>query len=48
MNDMDWDTSGRIGALLGAVKIAQYGTQNHQISLDAFKDLFAQNFGYRF
>jgi adenosine kinase len=46
MHGMDWQTSGRIGALLGALKIACHGTQNHHVSLDEFKDLFQQNFGY--
>jgi adenosine kinase len=47
MQGMDWETSGRIGALLGALKIACHGTQNHRFSKDEFNELFLQNFGYR-
>lgn len=45
---MDWETTGRIAALMGAIKIEQAGTQNHQFSSDAFAERFQQAFGYRF
>lgn len=48
MNGMDWETTGRIAALLGAYKIASHGTQNHTFTSDEFKDRFAENFGYSF
>jgi len=48
MNGMDWETTGRIGALLGAIKIEQPGTQNHAFEPDAFQDRFYQAFGYRY
>ncbi|MEY8241060.1 MAG: carbohydrate kinase family protein, partial [Cycloclasticus sp.] len=33
MNDLDWDITGRIASLMGAIKIAHAGTQNHAPSL---------------
>ena len=48
MNDMDWKTTGRIAALMGAIKIEHHGTQNHSFDLDEFKDRFKQTFGYCF
>ncbi len=47
LNDMDWETTGRIAALMGAIKIEHHGTQNHLFTLDAFFDRFAEAFGYR-
>jgi len=41
----DWETTGRIASLMGAIKIAHHGTQNHRFSLAEFQDLFEQNFG---
>lgn len=48
MNGMDWETTGRIASLMGAMKIEVAGTQNHFFSLDEFKARFQQNFGYQF
>ncbi len=48
MNDLDWDVSGRIAALISAIKVAQPGTQNHRTTLDAFKERFEQEFGTTF
>lgn len=48
MNGMDWKTTGRLGALMGAVKIEAHGTQNHNHDLQQIKDLFKENFGYDF
>ena len=48
MNDMDWETSGRIASLLGAMKIEVAGTQNHHFSKQAFADRFKDSFGYSF
>ena len=44
MNNMDWETTGRIASLMGAIKIEHYGTQNHSVTLDEFKQRFKQNF----
>ena len=46
MRDMDWETTGRIASLMGAIKIAHPGTQNHRFEADEFNDRFRQEFGY--
>ncbi len=48
MNDMDWETTGRIASLIGAIKIEVEGTQNHEFSKQEFADRFEENFGYSF
>ena len=48
MNDLDWETTGRIASLLGAIKVAHHGTQNHRFSLDEFKARYAREFGHAF
>lgn len=45
MNDMDWETTGRIASLIGAIKMAQHGPQNHSFSRKEFADLYESNFG---
>lgn len=47
-NDMDWETTGRIAALMGAIKIEHHGTQNHSFKPDEFKARFRKEFGYSF
>ena len=48
MKGLDWEVSGRIAALISAIKVAHPGTQNHSITLDAFKERFEKEFGYAF
>ncbi len=48
MNDMDWETTGRIASLMGAIKIEQHGTQNHRLEKQEFEDQFKEAFGYCF
>ncbi len=48
MNDMDWETTGRIAALMGAIKIEAAGTQNHRFTPDTFAERFRREFGYSF
>jgi len=43
---MDWDTTGRVAALLAAIKIEHHGTQQHHFSADEFRDRFRADFGY--
>lgn len=45
---LDWETSGRIAALLSSLKIEHEGTQNHQTDPESFRERFASVFGYRF
>lgn len=44
---MDWETTGRLASLMGAIKIEQPGTQNHHFELAGFWDRFEENFDYR-
>jgi adenosine kinase len=45
MNDMDWKTTGQLAGLLGAIKIAHLGTQNHQFDLTKIEQLYKKNYG---
>lgn len=47
MNDMDWKTTGQLAGLLGAIKIAHLGTQNHKFNLAKIQQLYQQNYGER-
>ena len=42
---MDWPLIGRLASLLGALKIASRGGQNHRFSRDEIADRFRENFG---
>ncbi|OUD12293.1 carbohydrate kinase family protein [Thioflexithrix psekupsensis] len=44
--DIDWETTGRIAALMGAIKAEHHGSQTHRFTLEAFKARFKKNFGY--
>jgi len=44
MNDLDWQTIGRIAALMGAIKIEHHGTQNHSFSVDEFRERYRASF----
>ena len=46
MNDMDWQSTGRLAALMGAVKIETNGTQNHSPDRDEIASRFQESFGY--
>jgi len=48
MNEFDWQTTGRIASLMGAIKIEHHGTQNHCFGMDEFRGRFHENFGYAF
>ncbi|MBI3547096.1 MAG: carbohydrate kinase family protein [Gammaproteobacteria bacterium] len=45
---MDWETTGRIASLIGAIKIAHPGTQNHHFTPDQFAARFRDSFGYSY
>ena len=47
MNGLDWETTGRIASLIGAIKIEHAGTQNHRFTREAFAQRYAQEFGSR-
>lgn len=46
LKDIDWETTGRIASLMGAIKVEHHGSQNHTFTLDTFKAKFKKNFGY--
>jgi len=46
MKEVDWETTGRIASLMGAIKIEHHGTQNHHFTVSDFKQRFEENFGY--
>jgi adenosine kinase len=42
----DWPSTGRLGSLLGALKIAQRGAQNHRATKGEIEQRFRASFGY--
>lgn len=46
MNGMDWETTGRIASLLGAIKIERPGPQNHYVTPEQFRARFKKEFRY--
>lgn len=48
MNGLDWEVTGRIASLMGAIKIEHHGTQNHSFSLAEFKRRYQDSFGSSF
>jgi adenosine kinase len=42
----DWANTGRLGAVLGAIKIASRGAQNHRADRALVEARFQQAFGY--
>ena len=42
----DWPSTGRLGAVMGAIKIAQRGAQNHSPARDEIEARFRHAFGY--
>ena len=47
LHELDWETTGRIASLMGAIKIESHGTQNHLFTLDEFFERFSESFGYK-
>jgi len=43
----DWPTTGRLASLLGSIKIAQRGGQNHRFTRDEIAERYRQSFGTR-
>lgn len=46
-HDMDWQTTGQLASLLGALKIAQRGGQNHRFNRDEIDQHYFEVFGSR-
>jgi adenosine kinase len=47
-HDLGWETTGRLASLLGAIKIAHKGAQNHVFTADEIATKFEQAFGYKY
>jgi len=45
-NGLDWELTGRIASLLGAIKIEHAGTQNHALNRADFDARFRETFGF--
>jgi adenosine kinase len=45
---LDWQTTGRLASLMGAIKVASRGGQNHSASPSEIRALFRSNFGSDF
>ncbi len=45
MNKLGWEVTGRIASLIGALKIASHGPQNHSFTREEFAALYSQAFG---
>ncbi|MEW5893123.1 MAG: carbohydrate kinase family protein [Pseudomonadota bacterium] len=46
LKGMDWPTTGRLAGLLGALKIASQGGQNHTFGYDEIAQRFKAEYGY--
>jgi len=45
-NKLGWDVTGRIASLIGAIKIASHGPQNHRFTRDEFATQYRAAFGH--
>ena len=46
-NGLDWETTGRVASLMGAIKVAHAGTQHHHFTRNEFEERFLSAFGRR-
>jgi adenosine kinase len=46
VNQLDWEDVGRLAGIMGALKIAHRGAQNHRLTRDEIGALYAQHFGF--
>ena len=44
---LDWETTGRLASLLGAIKVGHHGTQRHRFDRAEIEERFKENFGRR-
>ena len=45
LRGLDWETTGRIASLMGAIKIEKRGTQNHRFTTAELAERYRQSFG---
>lgn len=43
-NDLDWQTAGQLGSVMGSIKIASQGGQNHFKNIDEIKEIYKTAF----
>jgi len=48
VNNFDWQTTGQLSSLMGALKIAHRGGQNHQFTREEINQLYFENFNTYF
>ena len=41
---LDWETTGRVASLMGAIKIERPGTQNHSFDMESFRARYQREF----
>lgn len=46
MTGLDLETAGRVASLMGAIKIASHGTQNHTFDRAGFEEQYREAFGH--
>jgi adenosine kinase len=46
VNDLEWEETGRLASLMGSLKMASRGAQNHRLTRDEIGTLYAQHFGF--
>lgn len=42
MNKLDWQTTGQIASLIGAIKVQSHGTQNHSFTMAEFQEKYKE------
>jgi adenosine kinase len=45
LHGLDWETTGRVASLMGAIKIESRGPQNHSFTMAEFERRYRDNFG---
>jgi adenosine kinase len=45
LHGLDWETTGRLASLMGAIKIETRGPQNHQFARPELLRRYGENFG---
>ncbi|RYZ61330.1 MAG: carbohydrate kinase family protein, partial [Proteobacteria bacterium] len=45
LHGLPWEKTGRIASLIGSLKIAVQGTQNHRFTMTEFRDAYRRHFG---
>jgi adenosine kinase len=48
MRGLDWETTGQIASLMGSIKIASRGTQNHRFTPQEFANFYEKTFDTSF